>query len=574
MSDYKKEKVDPATGPTKIESIFNIENSPDTEETQAESLLDEIAALLAEGEKDEAITLAEANGLDSKEVLAAFECANAEEIVKKGEEQYANSTFKHFDNWYIIGDDGTGEPKAVNKHSRSRMAFGPFARRMKHLPPVPVLDGMKVKYIPAVEYWWSDKDTERFDEFEYDPNQPESWETDYGESRRNEYVPHHKRPAPPGDPSPYLTLLEANLPDERDQWVLLSALAHAHQKPGERLQWCPVFQGVKGCGKGLLVEAPLQHCIGLNNYGTANIENLGEDFNGYAYNKTVLVIDEGGDRAKVQMKDVERKLRQMITQPILSWRIMRRDAFPAPAFFDVFMMTNHPEALMMYDPDERRYAPLVSAMQSKEDIARIIPPSEWWKERHPHVWGAVPWDGTGDAPSWFTYYAHWQNNCGGAEAVRHMLETYQHVGRVGRAPETTATAAAIAHCASQWEIELRESIAEGLIGFRGGFVSGAAIKSMLEDRDLRAAPKLVGEAMSRMGYVHKTRLQHGHRTASGEYARWGNHAKGLITFYYKDASLVSKSPAEVYQLYEAAQKDAPPELKVGDQVIPFPTPDR
>lgn len=490
-----------------------------------------------------------------KPVKQAVDAAHAEFRVAQGEQVFGMLRGGALSHWYITGDDGSGKAKAVDRHTGACIAFPDFLVRFRHLPevPIPTADG-KIKMVPAAQHWWDHPETERYDRLDFDPDADETWCDDYGRLLKNEYRTPHNEPAAPGqDVAPYLHILAANYPDQGDQYILLSALAFAIQNPGKLLKWAPVLQGSQGCGKGVLVRWPLQHACGRN-VGIANPKALFGDYNSYQFRKTVVVVDEIGDRSKAAIADISEDLKEPISEPHIPYRLMRRDPFDDRNFACWFFMTNHIGSMLVSD-GERRYSPLVSALQSETAVLNAFP-SGWWETYYPHVVqasGVVNGD-------WFLYYAQWWG-MGGAEAVRGMLETYAPA-LPGRAPKTTTTDLAIAEGEPELTRLVREAVAANEPGFRGGFVSSMAVRALCEAEGLRPpGGKWFGKQIQQAGFPHNVR----YRPTPADEMRCPEIRSKQARLYFCDNGLANRPPYDIVDAYDRAQTDtanAPPPSNV------------
>lgn len=361
----------------------------------------------------------------------------------------------------------------------------------------------KLIHTSVADYWWDAETTPRYEVIGFDPNQPKSMTDGAGRSAINSYRPAHPLPAQRGqDVSPFLFLLRANIPDEGDQALVTGALAHAVQKPGERLQYALVMQGVQGCGKGVLIKWTLQHCCGSWNIGLATPKMLLDQFNGYPHRKTVVVCDEIGERKWADMTDILENLKEPITEARIPIRKMRRDAFDVDNFATFFFMTNHIRSMLANDHNERRYMHFISAMQQTADVAACLPISSW--DAYPAIADVLR---RSNRSTWFTGYALWWSQFGGADAVRGYLE-HEAVALTagGRAPITTSTEEAHRSAVSPIERIIKECIEFGDLGFGGGYVSSNAIRHALAVNEQNTiTPIVMRQIMSGLGYKDQWR---------------------------------------------------------------------
>ena len=310
------------------------------------------------------------------------------------------------------------------------------------------------------------------------------------------------------------------------------------------LLWAPVLQGVPGSGKGTIIKKPLVHALG-NNLGVAGPKQLIGDYNGYMYRKTAVVVDEIGEHTKATIAEIADGLKEPVAETPIPYRIMRTDPFTGDNFTCWFFLTNYVNSMLAGDPTERRYAPLVSALQTPDHVAAAFP-SGWWDTHYPDIVAAAG----GSGMAWFHYYNVWWN-ARGAEAVRAVLESYP-AARPGRAPMTSTRA--VAESAGEPEVvtQIREAVAANLPGFRGGFVSSIAIRELMKSEGLRVpAGRWLNEAVKRLGYANSVRV----KMSAAENMRFQASNSVQMRIYYADASLINKPPSEISDTYDQAQTD-------------------
>lgn len=479
--------------------------------------------------------------------------AQAFDMLKQGE----------LDNWFIVNNEN-GTAMAIDRRGgTSGQTKTAFVESRAHLPKIPMMDANgTVRMLSAAETWWIDPTTERYEYQSFHPGRSDTYTDNYGRSVRNTFRPAHDSPATAGgDIEPYLHILRANIPTEADQIVLLSALAFAVQKPGEMLLWAPVMQGAQGSGKGTLIKRPLVYALGRN-LGIAGPKQLASEYNGYMYRKTAVVVDEIGEHSKATIAEIADSLKEPVAESPVPYRIMRRDPFDDDNFTCWFFLTNHMNSMLANDLNERRYAHLVSALQTPEQVTRAFP-DNWWADRYPHVVAIAG----GNGMDWFRYYQVWWDSQG-AEAVRGMLEQYP-AALPGRAPVTTTRHLAEAASEPEAVTQIREAIEARLPGFRSGFVSSIAIRELLKSEGMRMPyGRWLNDAMQRLGYVYNIRT----RVSAAESMRFPMMDSTQMRLYYSDASLIGKSASNVLDAYDQGQTDVSGGRTATDKIVPMKKP--
>lgn len=306
-----------------------------------------------------------------------------------------------------------------------------------------------------------------------------------GLSAVNTYRAGHSAPAAPADASqiePFLYILRSNFPNEDDQRILLSWMAHVVQSPGRQIRWAPVLQGIQGCGKGT-IHAALSYCVdylhqesnGYSNVGRPSTDNLAEQYTGYAHRKSLIIVDEIGNHTKREITHIAEKLKPYVSDSFVSFRIMRNDAFAERNFGNWFFTTNYISA-MLASRGERRYAHFISVLQTEEARDHTIP------------------------STWFKQYNEWFDH-GGNELIRGFLENYKFDPLPSVAPKTSTTEDAMIEGENDMVRIIRERVAMQEPGFRGGFVSAAAVRAALVEEDIKIpSGRWFGENMKAAGF--------------------------------------------------------------------------
>lgn len=505
-----------------------------------------------------------------------------EQEVERGRGIYAQSIATgHLSNYRFVEDGGKGDPVMVHIHTGSKVSASSWARMPSRDGKIPVPVGEKQPRLRKMtDVYWDDQLRVSYDAMTFHPASG----LDVREGNRlllNVYRPTHSMPSTAVwySENPFLALLFANLPNSieingQQQWdanVLLDALAWAVQRPAELIRWAPVMQGWEGCGKGVLIPNTLRHCCGRN-VGSSTPTALGSDFNGETANRTVMIVAEMGERTRHSRKDIQEHLKEEITDDFRDVIAKGFDPKPTRNFASWFIMTNHKTSMLTNDGKAgRRYAHLISALQSQADVDRALPSSMW--NTFPVVRALV----SNPRASWFGYYMVWWNQCGGAEQVRAMLEQrdLSHVSHT--APITSGRVEAEAEGMLPLAAMIKQNIEDGAVGFCGGFVYDTAITEAAQDDPtlkFAASGKNIGTTMKALGYSNAGRLN-----ASSDdkllFPRTGKDRGGKVALYVQDASLVGQSPAQLRCLLDAAQVDARREAfgsTMDDTTSTFPAP--
>jgi hypothetical protein len=155
------------------------------------------------------------------------------------------------------------------------------------------------------------------------------------------------------------------LPDESEQQLVINYLAHNVQHPGKKIQWAIILQGVQGDGKSFFAEL-MSKLLGTTNCRTISVESLDEKFTAWAEGSCMVFIEEL-KLDNYRKYETLNKLKPYITNPTVSVRKMRTDAYEAVNTTNYFALTNFKDALPI-DENDRRYCVLFSQWQSADAL--------------------------------------------------------------------------------------------------------------------------------------------------------------------------------------------------------------
>lgn len=293
-----------------------------------------------------------------------------------------------------------------------------------------------------------------------------------------------------GDPGPYLDLIARQLPDKRDQAILLNYMASVVRNPGLKAQWWPVLQGVKGNGKTLHITA-MVHAIGLQYCHLPNADKMiraGMNFNGWVEGKLFIGLEEvhGTDR-----RAFFDSFKTTITNRLIPIEAKGVEETTGDNRANGLITCNPKDGVPVED-DERRYAPLFTAQQQKSDLLR---------------------DGMG--PEYFTDLYDWlfgRNRYArkgadyGLRVINHHLRTMPLVAELDpaqlatRAPVTTSMLEAVYASRGRVEQEVLEAIDEGRPGFAGGWISSIKLDELLDRRKMGVPRNKRRDMLKSLGY--------------------------------------------------------------------------
>jgi primase-polymerase (primpol)-like protein len=339
----------------------------------------------------------------------------------------------------------------------------------------------------------------------------------------NTYQPYHC-PTIAGDPSPWLNHLAVMLPDANDRRILIEYLAHVAQRPGVKIPWWPVVQGVQGNGKTMLAD--LMVFIAGEQYShlpnAAALAKDGMKFNKWVLRKTWVCIEEVSLSNK---RDFLEEFKPIVTNPRIPIEGKGVDQITGDNRANGIIFTNHKDGVPI-DDNERRYCVFFTAQQRKADLTR---------------------DGLTEA--YFDAFRAWFYGEGRAIVAGYLKAYALPASLPSRAPETTSTREAIRQSLGKAEQEVLEAIEEGRPGFAGGWVSSKYLDALLDTIKAPVPRNKRRDLMQRLGYDWHPALRDGRVT---EVVTPDN---GKPKLYVRGGHLALnvQDPAEVARLYSKAQ---------------------
>lgn len=264
-----------------------------------------------------------------------------------------------------------------------------------------------------------------------------------------------------GDPSPFLRHIGFMLPDQNDQKILLDYLAHNIKYPGYKIPWAPVIQSVEGVGKGI-IKAMIKRCVGNVYFHAPNAKDLaegGQKFNAWMRAKLFILADE----IKVdEARDMIEVLKPMISEEEIEVQGKGVDQKIEDNYANWMFFTNYKNAVPI-NKNSRRFCIFYSAFQSKEQL---------------EIWGL--------GKTYFDDLYRWMKADGAAIMYDYFMSYDLAEGAIPmRAPDTSSTPEVIKHSTGPVERMINEAVADGVQGFRGGWVSSTAVRKRMTELGLR-----------------------------------------------------------------------------------------
>lgn len=126
----------------------------------------------------------------------------------------------------------------------------------------------------------------------------------------------------------------------------------AQERTRTRTAW--VFQGIPGTGKGLLINRILRPLFGNNQTAVKRAGELSEKWTDFVAGKFIIFIDEIQSSALKDEAGVIANLKNFITEPTATVRMMNKNAFDVPNYSNWIFASNKPDPVSV-DKDDRRF---------------------------------------------------------------------------------------------------------------------------------------------------------------------------------------------------------------------------
>ena len=279
-----------------------------------------------------------------------------------------------------------------------------------------------------------------------------------------------------GDVSPFLNFLVKLLPIERDRQIMLNFMASALQNPGIKFQWAPVLQGAEGNGKTLLASC-LGYAVGAKYMHTPASSQIGGQFNSWIEGKMLGIVEEVHMRGRMDILDV---LKPMITNLLIEVEQKGVDKRMIRNVCNFFFCTNFKDAIIK-SKNDRRYAIFFSGQQSADDIRRDFPDGFF-----PAMYGWLKDDGYAIVANYLKHFP--------------LYPALDPADQCQVAPVTSSTDEAIELSLSPVEALIIEATEDGTKGFCGGWISSAALTSLLQNSRYSLNIRQQAKILAGLGY--------------------------------------------------------------------------
>lgn len=301
-----------------------------------------------------------------------------------------------------------------------------------------------------------------------------------------------------GDVGPFLEHCSYMLPNPDECRMFLDYLCWIVQRPGEKIHWAVLLQGVQGTGKSYFGHV-MELVLGVHNVSTPSNEELHETYTGWQRNCQVVVVEELMARGKL---DLMNKLKPMITQPRCVIREMYKPTYMLDNHFNLLLLTNHEDSIVI-DEHDRRYCVLYSPAKPRT------------KQYYTDLWD-------------------WSD--ANAGRILHFMRTRDltEFSAKGHAPKTKARKELIRMSASPLKSWIVEGVESESWPFMGDIITTAHLVQCVPQYIRGANPNLLGRILNEIGakQLTQTRLSSGERVRPWSIRRhevWESAEKDTIS---------------------------------------------
>lgn len=157
--------------------------------------------------------------------------------------------------------------------------------------------------------------------------------------------------------------------DENNADILMQWIAHNVQYMGKKILWSPVIQGIQGIGKSYFSRL-LRVCLGDDNVGTVSPTQVTSDFNSWAINKCVNVLEELRIHGQNRYECVN-ALKPLITDPVIQINTKGIKQYNGYNTTNYICLTNYKDAIPIEDGD-RRWWVIFNEIENTNQILEIF----------------------------------------------------------------------------------------------------------------------------------------------------------------------------------------------------------
>jgi len=148
------------------------------------------------------------------------------------------------------------------------------------------------------------------------------------------------------------------------QWI-----AYQVQFPGQKILWCPMIQGIQGIGKSFFGQL-LRACLGDENVGTVSSSQVKSDFNSWAINVAVNILEELKVNGQNRF-EIANALKPLITDSVIQINSKGIKQYQAYNMTNYICFTNFRDAVPI-DEDDRRWWVIFVEIDTIKELEELV----------------------------------------------------------------------------------------------------------------------------------------------------------------------------------------------------------
>jgi len=164
--------------------------------------------------------------------------------------------------------------------------------------------------------------------------------------------------------------LDMLFPNKLEQKILLSFLAYTVQEIGKKIRWSIIMQGAEGSGKTFFLKM-MEIIHGVSNVKPIGIQSLESGYNGWMSDTQLVFIEEMRSSGKDRFRATD-KLKNFLSDDRLSINEKWERVRTVDNICNIVINSNWTDCVAVGGTN-RRYTMLISAIQTKEQLAKISP---------------------------------------------------------------------------------------------------------------------------------------------------------------------------------------------------------
>jgi len=194
--------------------------------------------------------------------------------------------------------------------------------------------------------------------------------------------------------TPWIDHVKMLYPEPLEHETIFNFLAHAVQRPGEKVNFGILLAGEQGIGKDAVMY-PMREAVGITNFHIISPDDVMGRFNGHIMSVVLVVNEVRPHEKEFRADEFYDKLKALAAAPpeVLPLELKNQNMMYVENVIHLVMMTNTPKALRL-PPDDRRLFMVTSpvkahTLDNKEKTSYFNMLYSWLRE-----------DGTSHVAAW------------------------------------------------------------------------------------------------------------------------------------------------------------------------------